>query len=227
MLMEILSETIDWFCAKKPANISTQSFIEALKKERSEQKFSPVYDLDDPIEGPVLFAKSLESRAFLKNAYGSDDFLFTFYAWGKCHKKLPESWTCDLSIAWDEQKKRSYPSKNGKKSMTHFSVLNELGDYVYLKCTTHYLRKQQLQTHAHYSGVDILGDSLWTPDEHLVYLEDLKKSVKNSSNKPISSGLHLYLAAVEFPSQSGNTLLQIDEPKSWAVLQKMLERYLI
>ena len=224
--MEILSETLDWFCAKKPANISTQSLVEALKKERLEQKFSSVYDLEEPIEGPVLFAKSLESRASLKNAYGSDDFLFTFYAWGKCYKKLPEAWTCDLSIAWDEQKKRSYPSKNGKKTITNFSVLNVLGDYVYLKCTTHYLRKQQLQTHAHYSGVDILGDSLWTPDENLVYLEDLKKSVKNSSNQPISSGLHLYLASVEFSNISEKIHVQIPAPKSWTVLQKMLERYL-
>ena len=226
MLMEILSETLDWFCVKKLANISTQSLIEALKKERSGQKFSPVYDLEEPIEGSILFAKSLESRASLKNAYGSDDFLFTFYAWGKYYKKLPEAWTCDLSIAWDEQKKRSYPSKNGKKTITNFSVLNVFGDYVYLKCTTHYLRKQQLQTHAHYSGVDILGDSLWTPDENLVYLEDLKKSVKNSSNQPISSGLHLYLASVEFTNLSEKIHVQIPAPKSWTVLQKMLERYL-
>ena len=73
-------------------------------------------------------------------------------------------------------------------------------------------------------GVDILGDSLWTPDEHLVYLEELKKSVKNSRNKPISSGLHLYLAVVEFTNKTEKVLLQIDKPKSWTVLQKMLER---
>lgn len=225
--MEVLSETLNWFCVNKQANTSMQLLVEALKKERPAQKFSPVYDLDDPIEGPVLFAKTLETRAYLKNAYGSDAFLFTFYAWGKCYKKLPESWTCDLSIAWDEQKKRSYPSKAGKKSITSFSVLDTIGNYVFFKCTTHYLRKQQLQTHAHYSGIDILGDSLWTPDEHLVYLEDLKKSVKNSSNKPISSGLHLYLASIEFPNKTEKAHIQIDEPKAWSVLKKLLARYCV
>lgn len=223
--MEFLSETLDWFCVKKQDNISMRVLVETLKKERSEQKFSQVYDLDDLIAGPVLFAKTLESRDYLRNAYGSDVFLFTFYAWGKSYKKLPESWSCDLSIAWDERKKRSYPSKDGKKAFTNFSVLDAIDHYVFLKCTTHYLRKQQLQTHLHYSGVDILGDSLWTPDAHFVYLEDLKKSVKNPNNKPISSGLHLYLASVEFPNKTEHAHLQVDEPKSWSVLKKLLHRY--
>ena len=96
---------------------------------------------------------------------------------------------------------------------------------MFLKCNTHYLRKQQLQTHAHYSGVDILGDSLWTPDEHLIYLEDLKKSVKNPNNKPISSGLHLYLGSIEFSNNIEKTHLQIDEPQAWSVLKKLLMRY--
>ena len=224
--MEVLSETLDWFCVWKPAMVAVKTLAEELKKERPGEKFSPVYDLDDEIEGPDLFAKSLESRASLKNAYGSNDFLFTFYAWGKCYKKLPETWTCDLSIAWDEQKKRSYPSKDGKKTSTQFSVLNEFGCYVFLKCETHYLRKQQLQTHAHFSGFDILGDTLWTPEAKLVYLRDLKKSVKNASDKAILSGLHLYLSSVTFTKNGCPIQLQIDAPKYWDVLQKTLERHL-
>ena len=224
--MEILSETLDWFCVRKPAMFSTKLLAEELKKERPGEKFSQVYDLDDEIDGPVLFAKSLEARAYLKNAYGSDDFLFTFYTWGKCHKKLPTSWLCDLSIAWDDHKKRSYPSKDGKKTNTQFSVLNEFGCYVFLKCETHYLRKQQIQTHAHFSGFDILGDTLWTPEAKLIYLKDLKKSVKNASNKAIVSGLHLYLASVTFTNQGSPMQIQIDAPKYWDVLKKTLERHL-
>lgn len=221
----IFAETNDWIACYKPAGKSIEDVTQFLKQAGI--KFSSIYTLEPEISGPILLAKTLESRNFLKNLYGSDGFLFTFYAWGFPHKACPAEWTCDLSIAWDDQKKRSFPSlKKGKKTATQFQINQTLGSYHLFKCTTHYLRTQQLQIHSHFSYFDILGDTLWTTDNHLVYLQQLKSDVKNSSIKPITEGLHLALARVEFMTSEKPISLEVPLPHIFEVFSKTLARYL-
>lgn len=222
---DVLSETDDWIACYKPAGKSVVEATQFLKQAGI--KFSIIYELDPEISGPILLAKTLEVRNFLKNMYGSDGFTFIFYAWGVPHKSCPSEWTCDLSIAWDNQKKRSYPSSTkGKKAATTFQIVQKFGTYHLFKCTTHYLRIQQLQIHSHFSYFDILGDALWTTDNHLVFLEQLKQNVKNPSSKPISEGLHLALTEVYFTFNEKIMKLEVPFPHNFEILSKTLVRYL-
>ena len=224
--MEILSENPDWLCAIKPNNCTTQVFVQTLKSILVETKFACIYDLDENVAGPVLLAKNINARNFLKNAYGSNCFKFTFYAYGSCHKLSPNHWECDLSIAWDEQKKRSYPSKQtGKKASTHFTIEKVYGNYVYVKCVTHYLRKQQISIHSHFSYFDILGDNLWNAHPQFIYLENLKNIVKKPSYAPIFSNLHLLLTQVEFEFQGQPISISYPLPKNWQLIEKVLTNY--
>ena len=222
---DVIDETNDWITCYKPAGRSLEESTQFLKQ--AGVKFSSVYGLDTEIAGPILLAKTLEARNFLKNLHGSDGFTFVFYAWGIPHKPCPDEWICDLSIAWDDQKKRSYPSlKKGKKAATTFQKIQTLGTYHLFKCSTHYLRTQQLQIHSHFSYFDILGDTLWTMDDHLVFLEQLKQNIKNSSAKPITKGLHLALTEVHFTFNEKPIKLEVPLPHNFDVLSKTLARYL-
>ena len=221
----LIAETNDWIACHKPAGKSVAEATQFLKQDGI--KFSSVYELDTEIAGPILLAKTIEARNFLKNLYGSDGFIFSFYAWGIPHKPCPDEWICNLSIAWDELKQRSYPSlKQGKKAATRFQKIQTLDTYHLFNCSTHYLRTQQLQIHAHFSYFDILGDTLWTTDNHLVYLEQLKQNIKNPSSKPITEGLHLALTEVQFTFNEKSIKLEVPLPKTFEVFSKTLARYL-
>ena len=224
--MEVLSETEEWLCVSKPNTCTSQTFLQTLKSKFQDKKFSCIYDLDEDISGPLLLAKTLEARNSLRNNYGSDGFTFTFYAYGYKNKPCPESWECDLSVAWDDQKKRSYPSKKkGKKSLTYFYIEEDYGDYLKVKCSTHYLRKQQFQIHSHFSYFDILGDHLWTPVTKFIYLNDFKDFVKKPSDEPIIKGLHLFLSQVKFDFNGNTVSINQPLPKSWEVIDKTLKNY--
>lgn len=220
----IIEETNDWLTCYKPAGKSNDEVTQFFKKTAT--KLSSVYALDAEISGPILLAKTVDARNFLKNLYGSDGFNFIFYAWGIPHKPCPSEWTCDLSIAWDNYKKRSYPSlKKGKKTTTTFQVVQTFGPYHLFKCSTHYLRTQQFQIHSHFSYFDILGDTLWTTDNHLVFLEQLKSNVKNAPFKPITTGLHLALTEVEFLFNEKPINITTPLPPTFDILSKTLARY--
>lgn len=223
--MEILSETPEWVCVDKKPGVSTEAVLQQFKRDRRGSKFSCIYALDADVNGFLLLAKTLDARDCLKNAYGSDQLTFTFACVGKRHTVGPKDWTCDLSIAWDACKQRSYPNKNGKKTFTNFRIQGEYGPYLSVLATTKFLRPQQIQTHSHFTFFDILGDDLWIPCPHWVYLEDLKSSVKKSTNSPISTGLHLALIRLVFNFMGTQVVLEKPEPKQWLVLGKVLERY--
>lgn len=223
--MNRLAETSDWFFTEKQAGITTYDLIEHLRQENPSEYLAPIYNLDDTLAGPILVSKNPKTTEFLRNAYGSNQFSFTFYCWGKAHTTCPEDWTCDLSIAWDASKNRAYPSKDGKKSSTHFIVQKRYGNFLLLECHTNYLRQQQLQIHAHFSYFDILGDTLWCTEPHYIYLEDFKTFVKNSQRKPISSGLHLHLTHVTFPANGSLIEIYSQTPKNWERIEKFLQKY--
>ena len=224
--MKIFSETEEWVCLEKPADVSCSAVVAALHEARFGEKFSAIYTLDQATSGFLVCAKTLAARDALKNAYGSDLFTFTFYGWGRMQHVCPQNWECDLSIAWDPLKNRAYPSKtNGKKAKTSFAVQNVFGNHLSFIATTHYLRPQQLQIHAHFSHFDILGDSMWIPRPHYVYLKDLKDFVKNASDEPITSGLHLALGKIQFPYKKEAFEISFPLPAKWIHLQKILQKY--
>ena len=202
-IFEVLSEAPEWIGIVKPSGQSIDAVKDFLKKAYPRQKFACVYQLETAIAGPVLFAKTLEARNTLKNAYGSYQFSFIFDGWGVSEKTLSEPWDCDLSIAWDERKNRAFPSKkHGKKSLTHFEILSATHPFYRFSAQTTYLRTQQLQIHAHFSHLDILGDPL------------------APTTLPVTN-LQLILRSVSFLSSTLQEL-SIPLPTSWDTLPQTL-----
>lgn len=223
--MNRLAETSDWLFVEKQAQIPAHVLLESLRQEHHLGYFAPIYNLDDELSGPLLIGKNPTTTEQLRNAYGSNQFTFIFHCWGKAHTACPEHWICDLSIAWDTTKNRAYPSKDGKKSATEFTIQKHWNDFLLLECRTNYLRRQQLQIHTHFSHVDILGDTLWSKEPNYLYLEDFKRFVKNSQRKPITSGLHLHLSRVKFSLNGSPIEIHLQTPASWIRIEKFLEKY--
>ncbi|MDR2769309.1 MAG: hypothetical protein LBB19_02005 [Puniceicoccales bacterium] len=225
---KVVYDESDHFCVyAKGAGESSTQIHQTWQTQRKEQT-SLIYPLDTEIGGLLIWAKTANAKQELRNAYGSNLFTFEFMLWAYVENALPEQWDCDLSIAWDVYKHQAFPSKlKGKKAYTKFKVERKYGHYYRIKATTHYLRPQQIQLHAHYGRVEILGDTCFPQKDHYVYLSHLKPGFKKSSDeKPLSSGLHIYLQRVCFDFCGQHYSFSHPCPKDWVILEKYFTCYL-
>ncbi|MDR0392634.1 MAG: hypothetical protein LBH52_00145 [Puniceicoccales bacterium] len=225
---EIVYDEGDHFCvpAKEAGESSTQ--IHQTWQAQHKEQASLIYPLDTGISGLLILAKTADAKRELRNAYGSNLFTFEFVLWAYVENELSEQWDCDLSIAWDAYKHQAFPSKlKGKKACTQFKVEQRYNHYYRIRATVHYLRPQQIQLHAHYGHLEVLGDTRFSQKDHSVYLSYLKPGFKKSSDeKPLSSGLHIHLQHICFDFRGQHYNFSHPCPKDWVVLEKYFTRYL-
>ncbi|MDR2396727.1 MAG: hypothetical protein LBD69_02655 [Puniceicoccales bacterium] len=222
-MSKIVYDKDDRFCVyAKEAGESSNQTRQAQHKEQT----SLIYSLDTKISGLLLLAKTADAKRELRNAYGSNLFIFEFVLWAYVENALLEQWDCDLSIGWDAH--QAFLSKlKGKKAYTQFKVEQRYGHYHRIRATTHYLRPQQIQLHAHCGHLEVLGDTCFAKKDHHVYLSYLKPDFKKSSDeKPLSSGLHIHLQHVCFDFCGQHYNFSSPCPKDWVVLEKYFTRYL-
>lgn len=62
-----------------------------------------------------------------------------------------------------ERKKMSTHSKNGRAAVTHYKVLERLGDYTYIQCELETGRTHQIRVHMASIGHPLLGDQVYGP----------------------------------------------------------------
>ncbi|MDR1254470.1 MAG: hypothetical protein LBJ78_00335 [Puniceicoccales bacterium] len=225
---KIVYDEGDHFCVyAKGAEESSTQVHQAWQAQRQE-RVSLIYLLDTEISGLCILAKTADAKRELKNTYGSNLFTFEFVLWAYVENALSEQWDCDLSIGWDACRHQAFPSKlKGKKAYTQFKVEQRYGHYHRIRATTHYLRPQQIQLHAHYGHLEVLGDTRFPPKNHYVYLSSLKPDFKKSSDeKPLSSGLHIHLQHVCFDFHGQHYSFLQPLPEDWLVLEKYFTRYL-
>lgn len=75
----------------------------------------------------------------------------------------PESGTVDQPIGRHptDRKKMSVNHKNGKRAVTHYRVLQQLGKFSYIECTLETGRTHQIRVHMASIGHPLLGDSVY------------------------------------------------------------------
>ncbi|WP_094546800.1 RluA family pseudouridine synthase [Petroclostridium xylanilyticum] len=62
-----------------------------------------------------------------------------------------------------DRKKMSVTTKNGRNAVTHFKVLERLGNYSYIECKLETGRTHQIRVHMSYIGHPIIGDPVYGP----------------------------------------------------------------
>ncbi len=75
-----------------------------------------------------------------------------------------ESGTIDAPIGRhpNDRKKMSVHAKNGKSAVTHYQVLERLGNYTYIECQLETGRTHQIRVHMASIGHPLLGDELYS-----------------------------------------------------------------
>jgi 23S rRNA-/tRNA-specific pseudouridylate synthase len=231
----VLIDTHPWYARSTTLVDAINLQLQAGGKEWSQlgvEFVKQIHFLDPEVSGLAVLATNAAILQTLRNAYGSGYFNFKFIALAK-KKKNHESpvLTCELPLVTNSSLRRAIVShKQGKKSRTQFSLLEDLGDYELWQAQTNYLRPHQIRLHAFELGIAIVGETLYgtTPP---IFLSNLKKKFYKGLDfeQPLYSGLHLHLSSVQcetsFP-QCPSFEFMAPLPGAFEVLIEKLKRYL-
>ena len=91
----------------------------------------------------------------------------TRYYYAICHNCFKEKeGTVDAPIGRHpvDRKKMAINYKNGKKSVTHYEVLENFRNFAYIKCKLETGRTHQIRVHMKSIGHPLIGDFLYNPD---------------------------------------------------------------
>jgi 23S rRNA pseudouridine1911/1915/1917 synthase len=75
-----------------------------------------------------------------------------------------DSGTIDAPIGRhpNDRKKMAINEKNGKRAVTHYTVLERFGDYTYIECQLETGRTHQIRVHMASIGHPLLGDEVYS-----------------------------------------------------------------
>lgn len=183
-----------------------------------------VHGLDPDCYGPVLFARNRDQAEELRNAFGSNEFSFTF-GFLSNGAVAGDRLECDLPMARHSHQRRMLVSHTtGKKACTAFEREESVGSYCLWSARTSFPRHQQILLHAYESGLPVLGDSLYARLP-LPLLSKLKRHYTHKEDveeRPLYGGPAYYLRQVDLPSGQS---IQCVEPPRWGGLVKQLKRH--
>ena len=168
---EILHEDRDLIVGRKAAGFLTVAALwerentvhEALNQyvrkgnPRSRKCVYVVHRLDQATTGVLIFAKSEEVQAYLKNNWKTT--VKTYYA--IVHGRLPKkSGLIESYLSEDEDYfvQSSGDSELGKLAQTEYEVIQETGKYSLLRINLLTGRKNQIRVHLADAGAPIVGD---------------------------------------------------------------------
>lgn len=125
-----------------------------------------VHRLDMDTSGVLIFGRGLEAQRVLSRA-------FEMRRVDKCYEALVRgvptqtSGTIDLPLIadWPNRPRQRVDLEQGKPSVTHWRVMEGLGDITRLELTPVTGRSHQLRVHLAAMGHPILGDPLYAPLE--------------------------------------------------------------
>ncbi len=239
--LRVIENTDDWFVVNKPSFLSSQVHpldpkgldittgihkqLKGGKKEFSRLGIKEAHFVCGPeygIPGAVLYAKSRGASEFLRNALGSDQFLFDYQmvSQGVIEEDSVE---CSLPVALHKNEPRVLIShKTGKKAVTQFNKVAEAGKFSLWNMTSLAPRMHQMRVHPFELGLPVYGDTLYSGTDDAVSVEQTSRFRKNSDRSPRFSGLAIVQTGLTFPNRIGEqTRINVDFPRAYlAFLRK-------
>ncbi len=159
----LLAEHPGWIAVDKPDGLATirerdtsvPCLHTSLEESRGERLWI-VHRLDKEVSGCVLFARSAEVHKELSFAFEERRVRKTYHAWVHGHVRN-EHGTIEEPIK-EFGSGRMGVSKNGKPSMTEFTVKERSNESTLLELHPITGRRHQLRVHLYALGHPILGD---------------------------------------------------------------------
>ncbi|OYV47421.1 MAG: hypothetical protein B7X06_03100 [Verrucomicrobia bacterium 21-51-4] len=184
----------------------TRALLHEIKRAKPEwlrlglEYARPIYPLDLEISGGAAFATQPEGLAKYRNAFGSEQWLFSFV--GIAHGAPAElQWESALPMLQEYGQPRMRVSHRfGKKAATAFIQLEQVGPYTLWQMKTSYPRPHQLRLHAAEGGIRLLGEELYL-EEPMPIGADFKKPGRWKGATPTQeyTGIALHLQRVDVP----------------------------
>ena len=184
--IEVVYEDEDIIVINKPANMpihpsrmhQDNSLANALAyyyKENLDDKdavdnkfvFRCINRLDRDTTGLTIVAKHMVSAAILYNEMKRRDIRRTYYAIVEeaADNRLPDSGIIDAPIGRaDEQGiARRVDYENGQSAVTHYEVIDRVGDLVLVQLKLETGRTHQIRVHMSHIGHPLIGDEIYNP----------------------------------------------------------------
>lgn len=164
----LLGQAHPWHTDRPDVARAIRSQTESGKAELNKLSIKSAFYVCGPeleFAGPMIFGKNKDSADHLKNAYGSEQFIFTYrFLTESDHPK--EVIECNLPIAMHSKLPRAQIShRTGKKSTTRFRKVARSRHLSLWEAETTHPRMHQIRIHAAESRIPILGDQLYEAAE--------------------------------------------------------------
>ncbi|MDR0315424.1 MAG: RluA family pseudouridine synthase [Treponema sp.] len=200
-----------------------------------------VHRIDRDTSGLVVFAKDQETHRLLSLAFEGRQVEKRYIAIVHGRPHWNET-SCDLPLVPNGNKLHMtiIDKYRGKKSLTHFRLLNSAGNYSVLEVRPETGRTHQIRVHAASMGFPVVCDTLYGKDkprlEKPVLLSSFKRNWRGDplEEKPLLARLGLHAAELVLPVQdrSGNAVdkapaalsLNAPLPRDMAALIKQMEK---
>lgn len=131
-----------------------------------------VHRIDKDTTGSVIVCKNDEAHNAIAKLLKTHDVTRKYRAivYGVVKH---EQGTVDAPIGRhpNDRKKMAVNEKNGKHAVTHYKVLEHLGQYTYIECQLETGRTHQIRVHMASIGHPLLGDTVYTSRKSPFHLE--------------------------------------------------------
>ncbi|EJN93736.1 RluA family pseudouridine synthase [Streptococcus ratti] len=126
-----------------------------------------VHRIDKDTSGLLMIAKNDRAHQFLADELKEKKSLRQYLA--IVHGNLPnDRGVIEAPIGRsDKDRKKQAVTAKGKPALTHFQVVEHLGDYTLVKLTLETGRTHQIRVHMAYIGHPLAGDPLYAPKKTL------------------------------------------------------------
>ncbi len=243
--LQVLYDDGELLALTKPANVLVQAdswyprlpvLIEAIRYQAnagkpefkkngiSESGLWAISDLDPEFHGPVLFARSRQIAADLKNDIGSGliTFTYTFLTGKHASENTLQS---DLPLARHRSEKRMLVSHTtGKKAVTEFSKIQDAKRFSAWQAVVSYPRRHQMLVHPFECGIPVLGDTRYAGNRPIM-LSEIKRNYQKKRDvdeQPLYPGPACYLKQIQL---AGRITIDCPQPPKWLGLLKQLEKH--
>ncbi len=198
-------------------------------RERGINYLANAHRLDFETTGVFLLAKNREALVVLANDFGSGIPKKTYLA--LVEGSPPEDeFSVDVKLAQDEfHPGRMRWTRDGKKSLTHFRVLERFAGVTLLSCHPVTGRTHQIRVHLKYAGHSIYGDEIYGHAIQL-WLSSIKPGYRlkpGAFERPLTPSLALHAWKLEFPHPITKASIEVEAkvPHDLEVALKYLRKY--
>lgn len=131
-----------------------------------------VHRIDKDTTGSIIVCKNDEAHNAIAEQLRTHDITRIYRAVVYGNVK-DEQGTVDAPIGRHpgDRKKMAVNEKNGKRAVTHYTVLERFGQYTYIECRLETGRTHQIRVHMASIGHPLLGDTVYSGRKPPCYLE--------------------------------------------------------